>query len=133
MASFEEITPEVFAGSPLEEAYLRNAPNPDNWPTLIEKLKDLDAQEITWPEDEIRAIAAPVQVVVGDADTVRPEHAVALFRLLGGGVPGDLVGLPKSQLAILPGTTHVSIVVDRADWLLALSQPFLDASMPEPN
>ena len=39
---------------------------------------------------------------------------VELFRLLGGGVPGDLTGLPKSQLAILPGTTHGTIVFERA-------------------
>ncbi len=39
---------------------------------------------------------------------------VELFRLLGGGVPGDLTGLPKSQLAIIPGATHVSLVVERA-------------------
>jgi pimeloyl-ACP methyl ester carboxylesterase len=131
LAMIQTITPEVFAGSPIEEAYLRNAPNPDDWPTLIEKLKDLDAQEFAWPEDDVRAIAAPTLVMIGDSDGVRPEHAVELFRLRGGGVPGDLVGLPPSQLAVLPGTTHVSIVVERADWLLAMCQPFLDAPMPE--
>lgn len=49
-------------------------------------------------------------IVIGDSDIVRPEHAVDMFRLLGGGVAGDILGLPCSQLAILPGTTHVSIV-----------------------
>ena len=52
-----------------------------------------------------------------------------MFRLRGGGVFGDLAGLPASQLAILPGTTHVGIL-DRADWLLAMIPPFLDAPMP---
>ena len=131
LAGIQTTTPETFAGSPIEEAYLRSAPNPDDWPTLIEKLKDLDAQEFAWPEDDVRAIAAPTLVMIGDSDGVRPEHAVELFRLRGGGVPGDLVGLPPSQLAVLPGTTHVSIVVERADWLLAMCQPFLDAPMPE--
>jgi hypothetical protein len=35
---FPSITPELFAGSPIEEAYLRNAPNPDDSrsaPTMI--------------------------------------------------------------------------------------------------
>ena len=63
----------------------------------------------------MRAIAAPTLLIIGDSDIVRPEHAIELFRLLGGGVPGDLTGLPTSQLAILPGTTHGSIVVERAD------------------
>ncbi len=60
---------------------------------------------------------------------------VELFRLLGGGVMGDLAGLPRSQLAVLPGTTHFmppgSNVLDRADWLLAMIRTFLDAPMPQ--
>ena len=127
----QTITPEVFAGSPLEASYLRNAPNPENWPVLIDKLKQLDAQEFAWPEEEIRAIAAPTLLVMGDSDAMRPEHMVELFRLLGGGVPGDLTGLPKSQLAVLPGTTHVSIATGRADLLLAVSTAFLDEPLPE--
>ena len=127
----QTITPEVFAGSPLEEAYLRNAPNPDNWPVLMDKLKQLDAQEFAWPEEEIRAVTAPTLLVMADSDAMRPEHMVELFRLLGGGVPGDLTGLPKSQLAVLPGATHVSLVTERADLLLAMSTAFLDAPLPE--
>ena len=55
---------------------------------------------------------------------VRPEHTVELFRLLGGGVAGDLVGLPRAQLAVLPDTTHVTLV-DRADWLVSMITQFL--------
>jgi len=44
----------------------------------------------------------------------------------------DAAGLPHSQLAVLPGTTHVTLV-DRADWLLSMSTAFLDAPMPEPH
>ena len=46
------------------------------------------------------------------------------------GVPGDSVGLPHSQLAVLPGTTHVTLI-ERADWLLPMMTAFLDAPMPE--
>jgi hypothetical protein len=53
-----------------------------------------------------------------------------MFRLLDGGVAGDVAGLPRSQLAVLPGTTHVTLV-DRADWLLSMVTAFLDAPMPE--
>ena len=45
-------------------------------------------------------------VIVGDSDVVRLDHVVELFRMLGGGVMGDLAGLPKSQLGVLPGTSH---------------------------
>jgi pimeloyl-ACP methyl ester carboxylesterase len=129
------ITPEAFAGSPIEEAYLRTAPNPDDLRTLVAKLKRLDMEPFAWPPEDIRGIAAPTLLIVGDSDAIRLEHAVELFRLLGGGVIGDLAGLPKSQLAVLPGTTHFvppgSAVLDRTDWLLSLIPPFLDAPMPE--
>src|SRR5215210_134463 len=125
------LTPEAFAGSPIEEAYLRTAPNPDDFPTLVAKLKQLDMEPFAWPPEDIRGIAAPTLVIIGDSDAIRLGHAVELFRLLGGGVMGDLAGLPKSQLAVLPGTTHFvppgSAVLDRADWLLSMIPPFLDA------
>jgi hypothetical protein len=35
-----------------------------------------------------------------------------------------------SLLAVLPGTTHVGML-DRAEWLLAMIPPFLDAPPPE--
>lgn len=135
LAMFPTITPEVFAGSPIEEAYLRIAPNPEDFPTLVAKLKRLDMEPYAWPPEDIQGISAPTLLIIGDSDVIRLEHAVELFRLLGGGVPGDLAGLPKSQLAVLPGTTHFvppgSAVLDRAGWLLPMIGEFLDAPMPE--
>src|SRR5262249_4139529 len=131
---FPSITPELFAGSPIEEAYLRTAPNPGDFPKLVEKLKELDMTPFAWPTDQIRAIDAPMLIVLGDSDGVRLEHAVELFELLGGGVMGDLQGLPRSQLAVLPGTAHFMPsgcgVLDRTEWLLTMIPPFLDAPMP---
>ena len=131
LAGIQEITPEAFAGSPLEEAYFRNAPNPEDWPTLIEHVKKLDGTDFAWPVEKVSAIAAPVLLVYGDSDAIRPGHMVELFRLLGGGVPGDLTGLPKSQLAIIPGTTHVTIGVDRTHLWLPMATAFLAAPLPE--
>jgi pimeloyl-ACP methyl ester carboxylesterase len=129
------ITPEVFAGSPIEEAYLRTAPNPDGFPALVTKMKQLDMKPFAWPQEDIRGIAAPTLLIVGDSDAIRLEHAVELFQLLGGGVMGDLAGLPKAQLAVLPGTTHFvppgNGILDRADWLLSMIPLFLDAPRPE--
>jgi pimeloyl-ACP methyl ester carboxylesterase len=131
---FPSITPEMFAGSPMEEEYLRLAPNPGDFPKLVEKLKTLDTTPFAWPEEDVRAIAAPTLIVLGDSDVVTLEHAVRLFRLRGGGVMGDLSGLPESQLAVLPGTTHFippgSGLLDRSEWLLAMIRPFLDPPPP---
>jgi hypothetical protein len=68
-------------------------------------------------------------IVIGDADIITPEHAVALFRLRGGGVPGDFAPMPAAQLAILPGTTHMTFMT-RTEWLGAMVPAFLDAPMP---
>jgi len=129
---FPTITPELFAGSPMEDEYLRAAPNPGDFPKLVEKLVHLDSTSFDWT-DEVRGITAPTLIVVGDSDVVRLEHAVELFGLLGGGVMGDLAGLPTSQLAVLPGTSHFvppgSGMLDRADWLLAMIPEFLDPAL----
>jgi pimeloyl-ACP methyl ester carboxylesterase len=48
-----------------------------------------------WRPEDIQSINAPAMVMVGDADLVRPEHTVRMFRLL-----------PHAQLAVLQGTDH---------------------------
>ena len=131
---FPSITPEMFAGTPIEKAYLRLAPDPGDFPKLVEKLTKLDTTPFTWPEEDIRGIAAPTMIVLGDSDGVRLEHAVEFFQLRGGGVMADLEGLPESQLAVLPGTAHFVPpgfgLLDRSDWLLAMIRPFLDPPPP---
>jgi len=130
LAGLQVMTPEIFVGTPEEAAYLRHASRPEDFPVLVEKQKVLP-QAFAFPEEDVAAIAAPALVVLGDADVVRPEHAVALFRLLGGGVPGGLVPLPSSQLAILPGITHGTFVLERTDALVAMIEAFLAAPMPD--
>jgi pimeloyl-ACP methyl ester carboxylesterase len=130
LEGIEKLKPEDFAGSSWQESYARVAPNPEDWPALLAKVQQLDKEFQGWSPEAIASIEAPALVIVGDSDIVRPEHAVEMFRLLGGGVPGDLGGLPRSQLAVLPGTTHVTLV-DRADWLASMIAGFLDAPMPK--
>lgn len=128
-AMFEQITPEMFAGSPLEEAYQRLAPNPEDFPKLVEKITALDTTPFDC-KDDIPGISAPTLIVVGDSDGSTLEHTVEFFRLRGGGVMGDLAGLPESQLAVLPGTTHFIPpghgVMDRHEWLVPMVRTFLD-------
>lgn len=130
LAGEETMKPEALAGTPWQEEYSRIAPHPEDWPALIEKVKRMDQEFQGWPAEKIRSIEVPTLVIIGDSDIVRPEHAVEMFRLLGGGVAGDLAGLPRSQLAVLPGTTHVTLV-DRSDWLISMITEFIDAPMPK--
>jgi pimeloyl-ACP methyl ester carboxylesterase len=130
MEGMEHMTADAMVGSPWHAEYLRIAPHPEAFATLFAKKTQMDRGIQDVPAAAIQAITAPTLLIIGDSDIIRPEHAVELFRLLGGGVAGDIAGLPNSQLAILPGTTHVTIV-NRADLLLAIIPPFLDAPMPE--
>jgi pimeloyl-ACP methyl ester carboxylesterase len=118
----ENITPELFDGTPWREAYDRTAPDPSAFPTLVAKMTRLDLTPFDWPIDEL---TAPVLILIGDSDGTRLEHAVEMFRRLGGGVFGDLAPeLPVSQLAILPGTTHVGML-ERAGWISSMVTTFL--------
>jgi pimeloyl-ACP methyl ester carboxylesterase len=132
MEGLAEMKPEMMFGSPWHEEYMRIAPNPEDFATLFAKKTQMDREIQDLPAETIESIEAPTLLIIGDSDIVRPEHAVEMFRLLGGGVMGDLAGLPNSRLAVLPGTTHVTLV-ERADWLLSMVTEFLDAPMPEAN
>jgi pimeloyl-ACP methyl ester carboxylesterase len=130
MEGLGEMTPEMMHGSPWHDEYLRIAPHPEDFPKLFAKKTAMDRQIKDLSAEAINEIKAPTLLIIGDSDLVRPEHAVEMFRLLGGGVFGDTpAGLPNSQLAVLPGTSHVN-VVNRADQLLPMITSFLDAPMP---
>jgi len=129
-AAGEDMKPEDLDGSPFQQEYASIAPHPENWHQLVAKIADLDRTIGDRSRETIASVKAPALLIIGDSDIVRPEHVVEMFRLLGGGVVGDLVGLPRSRLAVLPGTTHVTLV-DRAEWLASMITEFLDAPMPE--
>ena len=126
MEGMGQMKPEMMHGSPWHEEYTRLAPRPEDFARLFEKKTEMDRQIKDIPETAIRAITAPTLLIIGDSDIVRPEHAVEMFRMFGGGIMGDTpAGLPNSQLAVLPGTSHVSLV-DRAGWLVSMINGFLD-------
>jgi pimeloyl-ACP methyl ester carboxylesterase len=120
------LKPEQLAGTPWLKEYQRIAPRPANFPALVEKIKQLDLNWKGWPAETLQSIKSPVMIIVDDADVTRLEHVVQMFRLFGGGVAGDLVGLPNAQLAVLPGTTHVTIV-GKTDWLYSMANAFYEA------
>jgi pimeloyl-ACP methyl ester carboxylesterase len=116
-------------GSVWHRAYVRVAPDPSRWPDLVAKNRELDRTFAGWPDEDIQALTVPVLLIIGDSDIVRPEHTMKMFRLLGGGVIGDIAGLPASQLAVLPGTSHVGLL-DRVDWLQSMILEFLGSTEP---
>lgn len=127
MDGMGEMQPEMLHGSPWHDEYMRIAPHPEQFNTFFAKKSAMDRQIKDIPAQTIEELQAPTLIIIGDSDLVRPEHAVEMFRLRGGGVFGDMPpGLPDSQLAILPGTSH-SGAITRTEMLLAIIPPFLDA------
>ncbi|HEY8468217.1 MAG TPA: alpha/beta hydrolase [Longimicrobiales bacterium] len=129
-AFIPQMTVDMFVGTPLEEEYRKLAPNPEGFPALVEKLIALEKEPMAWEED-VKALQVPVLLIAGDADVVTLEHTVALFRLLGGGIMGDM-GRPlaASRLAIMPATSH-SAVITQPDLLYAFIEPFLKGETPK--
>jgi len=118
---------EALKHTPFYELYVSIAPRPADWPVLVAKMGELARQHYDWSK-EVAAIAAPTLLVFGDADAVRPAHAVEFFELLGGGKEDggwDGSGISSAQLAILPGVTHYNVVASPA--LPEAVTSFLDA------
>ena len=124
---------EFFMKTPIYDDYLRVAPKPEDFPRLVNNMKEALSQDYDWAE-QVSALKPPTLIIAGDADGLPPSHAVEFFNLLGGGLKDagwNGEHLIPSQLAILPGATHYNIVF-RADLLLPVLSPFLDR-MPMTN
>jgi hypothetical protein len=103
----------------------------------VAKVRHLVTSDYDWTPG-VAALKTPTLILVGDADGVRQAHAVEFFGLLGGGqADGDLAGLPRASLAMLPATTHVGWappyhgIMARTRLLLPILTEFLDAPMED--
>ncbi|WPB77308.1 alpha/beta hydrolase [Archangium violaceum] len=132
--AIESLDAKMFAGSPIEAAFKKMNPDPKAFEAYVEKMKTLNINDQNISDAQMRAIPAKTMVIIGDADGVKPEHAVAMFKLRGGGseeaaASGQLTTIPNARLAILPATSHLAVAADPA-LLSSLVTPFLDDVPP---
>lgn len=123
-----------FAGTPVHTAFTAHTPEPVAFDAYLEKMKALNINDQQISERQMRAIAAKTMVIVGDADSVILEHALALFRLRGGAddeaaKTGLLQSVPQARLAVLPATSHIG-VAGQADVVVPMVTAFLDDAPP---
>jgi pimeloyl-ACP methyl ester carboxylesterase len=126
-ASFATFTADMFNDTPIKKQYESLGNDPNHFPEFVKKVISIDLKPYDWSK-EVRNIKAPIYMAIGDADGVRYEHALELFRAKGGGKMGDIHGLPKSRLAIIPGTTHIGMM-QRTDWLIPMINDVLDSDL----
>lgn len=120
------LTAEMFEATPIKSSYDSLAPDPKHWSAFINKMKTFVTTSYDFGADKIKAIKSPTLIIAGDGDGVTPEHAVEMYRLRGGSYMVDFGPAPKTQLALFPGTSHISAMM-QTPWLLSMITPFLDA------
>jgi pimeloyl-ACP methyl ester carboxylesterase len=124
--AISELTAEVFKGSPLETEYQRLSPTPDQFATFVARMVAADAKDEELSADQLQSTTAPMFFIHGDADGIRLQHVAEMFRLKGGETHGDLGPRSASRLAILPNTTHVTLM-ERISIIVPMVNDFLDA------
>lgn len=121
---FPTMKPEFLEHTPLKTEYDRLSPDKSHWKTFVTNMTKFGATPFDLGAEKVKQIKSPVLIISGDNDGVDLNHLADMYRLCGGGVFGDMIGLPKSQLAIVPGATHVSLMME-TDKLVHLISPFL--------
>ncbi len=121
-----QLTAEAFKGSPIETEYKKLSPTPNEFPNFVKHLLAAAAKPDDLGADKLKATRAPMFFIHGDADGVRLDHIAEMFRLKGGEVFGDMRPRSESRLAILPQTTHVTLM-QRMDVIVPMVNDFFDA------
>jgi pimeloyl-ACP methyl ester carboxylesterase len=112
--------------TPMYKAYVAVAPKPQDFPRLLDAMGEFMRRPYDWSAS-VKRLTMPVMLVYGDADMIRPEHAVSFFQLLGGGLKDAgwmREHMTKNRLAIIPNMTHYEI--GAAPILAATVLPFLN-------
>ncbi|MFJ4787252.1 alpha/beta fold hydrolase [Streptomyces sp. NPDC088794] len=101
----------------MADAYAAVAPHPEHFQDFLAKTSIAAHAPLPWTADDLRTVTAPTLLVIGDTDFVRVEHAAEMQRLI-----------PRADLAVLPSTTHMSLM-RQAPLLLPMLDAFLDGDV----
>ena len=124
---FPQLTADTFKGSPIETEYKKLSPTPNEFSTFVKRVRDgIMMKPYDFGADKLKATKAPFLFIHGDADGVRLDHIAEMFRLKGGEIHGDLRPRSESRLAVLPNTTHITLM-EKGNVIIPLVNDFLDA------
>jgi pimeloyl-ACP methyl ester carboxylesterase len=128
--TYPQFTAEAFKGSPIETEYKKLSPTPDQFPAFVKRVIAMDLKPYDFGADKLKATRAPMLFIHGDADGVRLDHISEMFRLKGGEIMGDMRPRSPSRLAILPNTTHITLM-ERMPVIVPMVNDFFDAKPQE--
>lgn len=126
LEAIRKLTADDFKGSPIEAEYKKLSPTPDDFPKFVQRIVATASKGYDFGADNLKATTAPMFFIFGDADGVRLAHVAEMFRLKGGEIHGDMKPRAASRLAILPNTTHVTLM-QRMPIIVPMVNDFLDA------
>ena len=112
--------------TPMYKSYVAVAPQPEDFPRLLQAMGDLMRGHYDYSAD-VKKLTSQTMIVFGDADMYRPEHVIEFYKLLGGGLRDAGWGrenMSTNRLAIIPDQTHYDIFFSPT--LVATVLPFLD-------
>ena len=120
----QTMQPEFLTNTPLKSEYAKVAPDSTQWNAFLAGMIEFDKKDFNLGEQHVKNIKSPVLIISGDNDGIDKSILVQTYSLLGGNTFADMTGVPKSQLAIVPGQGHVSVMM-QTDVILGLLKGFL--------
>jgi pimeloyl-ACP methyl ester carboxylesterase len=109
--AFKNMKPELFENSPMKTAYDAVAPDKTKWIPFLKQMMASAGEPFDLGEANIAKITSPVLIIAGDNDGLDKIELAKTYQLLGGGKVADFGVMPKSQLAIVSGQGHVSLMM----------------------
>lgn len=126
--AFPKLTADAFTGSPIETEYKKLSPTSNEFPNFVKRVIEIQLKPYDFGAGKFEATRAPFLFIHGDADGVRLDHIAEMFRLKGDEIHGDLRPRSESRLAVLPNTTHVTLM-EKANTIIPMVNDFLDATV----
>jgi pimeloyl-ACP methyl ester carboxylesterase len=128
----QSFQPDFLDNTPLRAEYVRLAPDSAHWKKFMNQMVRFVKTPYNLGDDKIKFIKSSVLIIMGDNDGFDKEVLIKTYQRLGGDVFGDITGMLKSQLAILPGKNHVSLMMDTKA-ILATMESFLNPTPEKKN
>lgn len=98
------------------------------WTSMVAPLRPLPVPDAEWAAT-FSSIPAPMLLLDGDLDGVRPARTLEMFRMLGGEPTGSPDDAPGSRWTVLPATARSASTI-RADRVPHIVAAFLDSPCP---